>query len=266
MLKSITYDLNTAQLVYVKGERVKFTEHYGLNKKQSEIDFIDIYSDSDVMLFIDPHSISIYETPILVTAHNSLCDFFETLTKRITNNEEKEALTLLSFLGEPNEFHLGLSSTSQGRGIGDVQSQILFNEFSRSKALAGGYVDNLAKCELFIEGIGPDKISDIAANVVRKALIIYTQQQCHNYGIPMENVSSGFFWDEEHHDWFEDYVDLPVQNDSRLILTPKRIARRSTLYDPRQYYRGYILNFLQNRFESQQSLGMALQKGKKPRR
>jgi len=79
---------------------------------------------------------------------------------------------LLNGLSEPNETHLGLSSgRPQGRGVSGKQAFDLYRHLTRSRAAASGLLSELADCDLFIEGIGPDKISDISTNIIRRELI-----------------------------------------------------------------------------------------------
>ena len=57
-----------------------FTATFRLRKKQNEVDFVNIYVNSDLPLFIDPFSISVIEDPWYKISHNTLVDYFETLT------------------------------------------------------------------------------------------------------------------------------------------------------------------------------------------
>ena len=51
------------------------------------------------------------------------------------------------------------------------------------------FLASLEECELMIEGIGRDKISDLTTNVIRTHLIEYTQDQCTLHGVPLQNVA-----------------------------------------------------------------------------
>jgi hypothetical protein len=97
-----------------------------------------------------------------------------------------EARDLLAHLREPTETRFGLSSKRPaGAGIGPHQAQQLFEALRDSSAVTTGLLSSLEECELMIEGIGRDKISDLTTNVIRAHLIEYTQQQCKLHGVPM---------------------------------------------------------------------------------
>jgi len=157
---------------------------------------------------------------------------------------------------------LGLSKTSHGRGVGEKRALKIFKDFSKSEAFSKGFIQSLAEAELFVDNIGPDIISDITANVVRKQLIQFTQQQCKKYGVEMEIVPHGPYWDIYSEEWRDDFFKLPVYRNP-IILIPKRFAKIHTLYNPKEYYYEYILNYLQARHAPQESLGKALMTGKR---
>src|SRR3954464_6821950 len=96
-----------------------------------------------------------------------------------------------------------------------------------------------------VPGVGPDLISDIAANVIRGPLIEYTHRMCGLYGIPTEETYSGFIWNPTASEWQDSYVELPMPNDQRLILVPKYLCRHRLDYDPDVYYRKYLAPYLE---------------------
>jgi hypothetical protein len=108
------------------------------------------------------------------------------LLETLRANDEARVGHLVSHLTEPQETFLGVSSERpQGRGIGWSQSQDIVAALRQSTAFQTGILSDLAEAELFIRGIGPDKISDLTNNIIRGALIDYTRQQCELLGIEM---------------------------------------------------------------------------------
>jgi hypothetical protein len=74
----------------------------------------------------------------------------------------------------PNETRLGKSQGKpQGRGVSGKQQLDLYEALADSEAAKTGILSEIAECDLFIEGIGPDKISDITTNIIRSPLIEY---------------------------------------------------------------------------------------------
>lgn len=174
----------------------KFSEYFELNKSQPELDFVDITPGTDIPLFIDPYSASIRTDEWSIKCNLHIRSFFQTLINYIRSNHVNEAKNLLNYLHEPNETCLGLSSANpNGRRVGGKQASDLYQNLLKSQAAKTGLLSELAECDLFIEGIGRDKISDITTNIIRKLLIEYTQQQANLLGIELTEVASGFLWD-----------------------------------------------------------------------
>ena len=103
----------------------------------------------------------------------------------------------------------------------------------------------LSDCELMVEGIGDDKISDITTNILRKMLIEYTQEQCQLHGIAMRRVASGRLWDQERRLWTQGYTELPVVGGRKILLVPKESVRWRMSLTPHEYYNNFVLEFLQ---------------------
>lgn len=145
-----------------------FSDHFGLEKSQGELDFVNVHLDRDVPLFLDPFAVSQREDRWGQDAHATLVAFFQSIVDRIRANRGADARRLLQHLREPNETRFGLSKgRPQGAGIGTHQADELFRALERSQAVQTGFLSSLEECELMIEGIGRDKISDLTTNVLR---------------------------------------------------------------------------------------------------
>lgn len=166
----------------------------------------------------------------------------------IRENNINEARNLFLNLGEPNETCLGLSKgTPSGRGIGEIQADLLFESISGSEAVRTGLIEDLEDCRIFIGGIDKDKTSDIATNIIRGQLIQYTQCQAELWELPLQSsVPSGFVWDASTQSWEQKYTDMLVVDSKKILLVPKGIISRSDKYAMDQYHQHYVLNFLQS--------------------
>lgn len=107
---------------------------------------------------------------------------------------------------------------------------------------------DLAEAELLIEGIGPDKISDLTTNVVRGPLSDYTQEQCALLGVPTRKSASPPIWNPETADWESRYVDVPFVGINRVLLVPKYSVRRRPSLDSQEFYNHHMVNFLQEEY------------------
>lgn len=248
-----------------KNKKLRFSGHFNINKSQAELDFVDIPLDTDIRLFVDPYALTVAQDEWLKACGDMVVNYFQKLVNAIRKNDTTAAMKLLSNLHEPNDTHLGLSrGTPSGRGVGSGQAQDLHDTFARSKAVKTGKLRDLTDCELMIPGISSDKISDVTINIIRAALIEYTEQQCAMLKIPLENVASGLFWNPKTANWENSYVNLPVYNDERIVLVPKAAVRYRLAANHAEYYRRYVLEFLQaEHLNANSSLVHVLQNGKR---
>lgn len=237
---------------------MRFSEHFRLGLHQAQLDFVDIELEKDQPLFIDPYALQLCLDPWAARCTQSLRVYFQSLVDAIRADRDDLALDLLASLHEPKETRLGLSSVdADGNAIGDDLARALLAALKGSRAIQTGLLRDLSDAELFVHNIGRDRISDLSTNVIRRELIEYTQQQCRLYGVDMRpDVASGDMWDVESRQWISEHVDLPVANGEKILLVPKRIVRWTTLLTPREFYDGYVLDFLRARELHSPSLGL----------
>ena len=223
-----------------------FSQEFGLGKSQAELDFVDVELDRDMPLFLDPFAISQHPDHWERDAHDHLVAFFQQLIDGIRAGHGHAARQLLNHLREPNETHLGFShGRPQGAGIGAYQADKIFEVLQVSQAVQTGFLSSLEECELMIEGIGRDKISDLTTNILRGQLAEYTMAQCELHGVPTRAVAVGPSFQLEQRDWVNQYFPLPVANNRPILLVPKVITRADCAYNHRKYYRDFALNYLQ---------------------
>lgn len=227
---------------------MQFSQIFGINLDQPQLDFVDITPGRDTPLFIDPFAISLRNDAWSEECHRHITHFFQTALEHIRAGRQREAQTLLNGLSEPNETCLGLSrGAPAGRGVAGKQAFDLYESLASSQAAKTGTLAELAECDLFVPGIGSDKISDITTNIIRRLLIEYTQQQCLLHGVELGGeYPTGRFWDIDGQEWRQDYAPMPVFNGKRLILVPKFSVRRRMALDAQEYYSHHILNFIQD--------------------
>lgn len=228
-------------------QRMRVSKYFKLDRDQSTLDFVDVPVGADTPVFLDPSRLRSLDSTWASECNSLLQHFFELLLQYIKNGKKESGIYLLEGLNERNEFHLGFSSgRSQGTGFGPKYAQKLWDALNASKAGASGLLKDLEDACLFIEGVGPDRISDATCNIIRGPLIRYTQDMCAYYGIPMtKRVDSGPVWDPVSGRWEDSLVDLPVGPFGKILLVPKLIVRHRLVYDPRQYFDHYLLPEMQ---------------------
>lgn len=227
---------------------MRVSEYYNLGRSQSTLEFLDVDINGDTRAFIDPRALRYVESPWARECVSLIQDFFTRVVDSIRDGDHTYAHGLLASLSEPNETHLGLSKgNAAGRGMGNLLARELWNALRQSRAVQTGLLQDLEETALFIEGVAYDRISDITTNIIRGQLVDFTQQVCSYYNIPLtENVVTGRCWSRQSHDWTARLAALPRTTSGRLLLVPKSIVRVSGIYDPGEYYRDYVLPYLEN--------------------
>ena len=222
-----------------------FSEHFGLNKTQDELDFLDIYANQDIPLFLDPYGISAMGSKWGRECESQIATYFQYLIDSIKRGDKKTIQRLLNALHEVNEVSLGYSTSQpEGRGIGAVQAKEIQQAFETSQAAKSGDIRDIADCALLIPGINRDKISDITANILKRELILFTQKQCNLLSIPMRRVAVNNAFDYNTFTFTSFYAELPVINGKAKILLPLSSVRQDPQLSKEKYYRNFVLEYL----------------------
>jgi hypothetical protein len=226
---------------------VNFSRYFELDKTQAELDFVDIDLESDVPLFIDPYVFGLKADAWSARCNKAILSFFQSAIECVRRGDDSTGRYLLDNLNEPNETHLGLSAgRSSGRGVSGKQALDLYEHLRGSEAARSGLLSEISECDLFVDGISSDKISDMTTNIIRRELVQYTQEQCRLHGIILRGtVASGGLWRSEDGRWVQEYVQLPVADSAKILLVPKSSVRWKTSFNAFEYYNEFVLNFLQ---------------------
>ena len=236
---------------------VRVSRYFKLNRDQSTLDFVDVPIGEDVKVYVDPSRLRSMSSPWAAECNSLLQHFFETLLRYLKEGNDAAGLNMLEHLTEKNEFHLGESKgVSDGRAFGPEYAKKVWNALKNSRAHSSGLLQDIEDTCLFIDGIGPDRMSDAICNIIRGPLIKYTQDMCVYYGIELTpDVDSGPIWDPQTNQWQDDLVPLPITPYGKILFVPKAAVRHSFVYDYSDYYRNYLLPAMQ---QSEKALNSAL--------
>lgn len=245
-------------------EPPRLSEYFGLKVKSEDLEFLDIYANQDIQLFLDPYGISAMRTKWSQNCELHITGFFQYLVDSIKVGDQKAIKALINALHEVDEVALGYSSSMpKGRGIGPIQAKDIQEAFETSQAAKSGDIKDIADCALMIPGINRDKISDITANILKKPLIEFTQEQCKKYGIPTKRVPVNNAFDYETLSFTSFFSELPVINNMPKILLPISSVRRDPQLSKDKYYRNFVLEFLRAEHEhAGDSLATILRNGR----
>ncbi len=127
-------------------EPPRLSEYFGLAEKSEDLEFLDIYANHDIQLFLDPYGISAMRTEWSRRCELHITGFFQYLVDSIKVGDKKAINMLLDALHEVDEVALGFSSNRpSGRGIGGIQAKEIQIAFETSQAAKSGDIRPLAK-------------------------------------------------------------------------------------------------------------------------
>ncbi|GAA1615279.1 hypothetical protein [Leucobacter chromiireducens] len=227
---------------------MRVSEFYGLAVSQPSLDFLDVDTILDTPVFVDPSALRGMKSEWAQECVSLLQDFYDEVLASIRSGDRNRGIYLLSMLGESNEAHLGLSrAASSGSGVAAGLAADIYDALSSSGAVTSGLLNDIEETALFVPGIGHDRISDMTINIIRSQLIKFTQRMCLEHGIPLEpGLDSGPQWNRHTHRWEAEHVSLPMPN-SKLLLIPKGIVRKTSIFDAGDYLTHYVLPYLQEK-------------------
>lgn len=233
---------------------MQFSEYFKLESFQ-DFEFFDINVFLDTKQFVDPYAICQVDSITGNYAKQCLDGFMSELLQAIKKSNRTYAESLCQHFSEPTGTRFGYSKINyDGHGAGLELSSIFLNQLYKVRELVDkDYLATLEDTLFVCDGIGNDTISDITINIVKHALIQFTQEQCHKYGIPMKlsKKTLDYFCVSELK-WKTEKFALPhmIDNDNverYIILIPKRFVPDRPIYNLMYFYN----NVAQERFKEQ---------------
>jgi hypothetical protein len=195
---------------------------------QYEVDFVIPRLGIDLPLGIDPFLLFKSRDEEYRQLHEILIGMFNTGIQAVRRGDLGTARRVFDF---PEVSAIGLGYTKGGKrgsGVGTHLSELILETLSGSPSLLERGVRHIEEMQLLSAGIGADRVSDIAANVLKRFLIEYTQRQCTIWRLPLTpSVPIKHIYDSSSQEWEDSYEDLPLSPvDGRpILLVPRRLVR-----------------------------------------
>jgi hypothetical protein len=195
---------------------------------QYEVDFVIPRVGIDLPLGIDPFLLFKSRDREYGQLHNLVLDAFNAGVNALRRGANAEASRIFDFPEVP-EIGFGYTrSGKRGSGVGTFLSGLIIETLAGSPGLQERGVKHIEEMQLVSAGIGPDRISDVAANILKRFLIDYTKRQCEIWHLPMERqVPVSHIFQPSSGGWEDSYEDLPVSpvDGSPILLVPRRLVR-----------------------------------------
>lgn len=214
---------------------------------QAQVDFVIPDVDQDRRLCIDPFLLYKSREPGFHLLHAHLVEVFNTAFRHYRAGDRSEMDRLIDF-PEVDNIALGYSvGRTKGSGMGTYLNQLVGETLANSPDLLDRGIRHIEELQLVSLGIGPDRISDMAANLLKQWLIQYTGEQCDLWNIPVEHgVPLAHIFDVETFRWYDGYVELPINPKTGLplLFVPRRMVRLLPWINFEDYERNEFRLFL----------------------
>ncbi|MGW1176883.1 hypothetical protein ACWD4P_24595 [Kitasatospora sp. NPDC002543] len=221
---------------------MRVSEYYSLERTQPTLDFVDVDTENDTPVYIDPSTLKKLPDDWARQCMEMLGTFFDSIVQSLALGDDGRVSDLLTSIQEPNETHFGLSKRkSRGRALGPYLVARICDNLSVSRAARSGLLADLEDTALFINKIGKDIVSDITTCVIRGMLTSYTQAMASMHGIPLvDDIPCGPAWDSKRREWDFSPTRLPIAAGKPLLLVPKVIVRHDLLLTKQEYFRNHL--------------------------
>lgn len=221
--------------------RPRFTDFNDVHVPQHELDFAIPFLNEDIPLYVDPFLL--WKSPSLQDKglHQMIIAAFNHLGVLAREGRSDEAAEQLILASECDEVGLGNSATRTGRRIGRNCALDILSLFEQIPSYRHRGFRHFEEIQLFIEGVGKDRISDIACNFMKSFLIDYTHQECSNLEISMQEVVVPAVYNPSIEAFEETRTVLPFhpETGAPLLLIPKRWLRHVPWLSFDSYFRDH---------------------------
>lgn len=228
---------------------MNFTDFKGMAVHgHADIDFVDVHVDADTRLYIDPERIALSHHPFAAAANEAIDDFFNELCRAAAAHDRVAVYQLLSCGREPNETHLGMS-TSRSRGKGttpEIVMPIVADMISMG-LFDAGLITQLGDLQLWTPNFHHDRLSDLVTNIIRSVLVDYTYGQYDAWHLPLPEVQyrNAPTWDVHAHRWVNRDFPHFLAGRFHTLLVPKAFVGQHMLSSPGELLYTYALRYRQ---------------------
>lgn len=215
------------------------TEFLSLPKGHAHIDFVDITTDDDTELFIDPCLIELDESPLGIEAAGLISDFADTLYAEMRGGRWLNT-RVLDAAHEIHDTRLGYGNGRNGKG---KTSDGMRESLSRLCLLANGVptISQIQDVSVFVEDFAEDCMSDLLTNILHRLLCEYTAMQMAFWDKQPAGFHKVMAWSQASHRWESSEQPFWLVDGQRILLVPKNWVRKNFLFKAHQYLYGVII-------------------------
>ncbi len=217
---------------------------------QAQVGFLIPFLDTDRRYCMDPSLLRFTEDAMLKEWNEELVEFLK-LVRHVMKKGDIPKLRSVLNIGEAPDAGLGYCEDKvTGSGMGKEISEQVIKILAANKEFAKRGFLRLEELQWMDKNIGPDRISDLAINILKRNIIKYTQDEAKKYGIPTERVRVNKVFEPNTMEWISIVTEMPI-NPQRIVrdavnphppilLLPKEVVRPLPLFLSYDEFYGFI--------------------------
>lgn len=222
------------------------TEHLGLPPGHMSIDFVDIATNDDTQLFIDPCLIERSKDSLSQQATDLISDFADQMYKDMRSGRW-HSTHVFDEAHEIHETKLGYGNGKNGKGKTPHGMRDSLNGLCQ----LANEIPSISKIQdvsVLVEDFAEDCMSDLLTNVLRLLLSRFTAEQMQYYGIEPDGTHEIRSWDCVTHSWISTLEPFWLVDTHKVLLVPKHWVRKHFLFKAHQYLFGIIIERIQDEY------------------
>jgi hypothetical protein len=224
----------------VPGVNPRLTDAFELAFSQTEVDFLVPHLKQDVPLYIDPFLL--WRSPVAEdrALHARLTLYLDTVRKSALAGRVNTAIELLIRCGEQQAVGLGYASRKAGSSIGPHLAAAITQLPYAVPQLQDESLAHIEELQLCVPNIAEDRISDIAAAVLKDWLVDFTAERARALGVPVQPTLIENVFDHDKQRWRPSMrTRLPYNpvDGSSLLFIPLRFLRHLPWINYEDYYK-----------------------------
>lgn len=212
---------------------MNITTYLGIPKGHENIDFVDITTDADTELFIDPCLIERSKDPLSREAVETVADFADQMYADMRTSCWYDS-SVFDEAHEVHETRMGYGNGHNGKGKTPEGMRESLNDLC-DLANEIPTITCIQDIPVFVKDFAEDCTSDLLANILRRILSQFTAEQMRQYSVEPDGYHEIRAWDREVHDWTCSKEPFWQIGGHKILLVPKWWVRKNFLFKAHQY-------------------------------
>lgn len=218
----------------------RLIDGFRLRFNQDDVPFAVPHLKEDLPFAVDPFLFWKSDNAEYRDLHVQLTSFLNRVVKLEADGLRSEARRLLLGCSEARELGLGYGrGTKAGTAFGPKLVESALDVLGSIPQVAAEGLSHIEVLGLLVPLVAEDRLSDLAASVLKRFFIDYTREHASNCGIPMRRFALDSVWDWERNIWKSELTELPYNpiDESPILLAPLELLRHLPWINYEDYYR-----------------------------